>query len=61
MQFAPLIKEIGRGIKGARDMDAATAEALFGAILDGAAHVRLVDDGVLVPERIGHDGVFRGR
>ncbi|MCV2360231.1 DNA-binding protein YbiB [Paucibacter sp. TC2R-5] len=36
MQFAPLIKEIGRGSKGARDMDAATAEALFGAILDGA-------------------------
>ena len=35
MQFAPLIKEIGRGSKGARDMDAATAEALFGAILDG--------------------------
>ncbi|MCV2370133.1 DNA-binding protein YbiB [Roseateles oligotrophus] len=35
MQFAPLIKEIGRGSKGARDMDTATAEALFGAILDG--------------------------
>ncbi|MCV2349280.1 DNA-binding protein YbiB [Paucibacter sp. Y2R2-4] len=35
MQFAPLIKEVGRGTKGARDMDAATAEALFGAILDG--------------------------
>ncbi|CAN5244151.1 DNA-binding protein YbiB [soil metagenome] len=35
MLFAPLIKEIGRGSKGARDMDAATAEALFGAILDG--------------------------
>jgi len=35
MQFAPLIKEIGRGSKGARDMDGATAETLFGAILDG--------------------------
>ena len=35
MNFAPLIKEIGRGTKGARDMDGATAEALFGAILDG--------------------------
>jgi anthranilate phosphoribosyltransferase len=35
MQFAPLIKEIGRGSKGARDLDTATAEALFGAILDG--------------------------
>ncbi|MFY7866976.1 DNA-binding protein YbiB [Roseateles sp.] len=35
MQFAPLIKEIGRGIKGARDLDVATAEALFGAMLDG--------------------------
>ena len=34
MEFAPLIKEIGRGSKGARDMDAATAETLFGAILD---------------------------
>ncbi|MBT9459856.1 MAG: DNA-binding protein YbiB [Burkholderiaceae bacterium] len=35
MQFAPLIKEIGRGSKGARDMDGLQAEALFGAILDG--------------------------
>src|SRR6478736_1988643 len=35
MQFAPLIKEIGRGTKGARDMDSGQAEALFGAILDG--------------------------
>jgi len=35
MHFAPLIKEIGRGTKGARDMDAAQAEALFAAILDG--------------------------
>ena len=35
MQFAPLIKEIGRGTKGARDMDETQAEALFGAILDG--------------------------
>jgi len=35
MQFAPLIKEIGRGSKGARDMDGPQAEALFGAILDG--------------------------
>jgi len=35
MQFAHLIKEIGRGSKGARDMDEPQAEALFGAILDG--------------------------
>jgi anthranilate phosphoribosyltransferase len=35
MQFAPLIKEIGRGTRGARDLDAEQAEALFGAILDG--------------------------
>src|SRR6478736_422362 len=35
MQFAPLIKEIGRGTKGARDMDSGRAEALFAAILDG--------------------------
>ena len=35
MNYALLIKEIGRGTKGARDMDGATAEALFGAMLDG--------------------------
>ncbi|MDM4766139.1 DNA-binding protein YbiB [Pelomonas sp. SE-A7] len=35
MQFAPLIKEIGRGARGARDMTAAQAQDLFGAILDG--------------------------
>jgi len=35
MQFAPLIKEIGRGTRGARDLDSAQAESLFGAILDG--------------------------
>ncbi|WP_077036084.1 DNA-binding protein YbiB [Pelomonas sp. KK5] len=35
-EFAPLIKEIGRGTRGARDMDAATAERLFGQMLDGA-------------------------
>jgi len=35
MQFAPLIKEIGRGARGARDLDAAQAALLFGAILDG--------------------------
>lgn len=35
MDYAPLIKEIGRGTKGARDMDGPTAEALFGAVLDG--------------------------
>ncbi|MDN3922799.1 DNA-binding protein YbiB [Roseateles violae] len=35
MQFAALIKEIGRGARGARDMEAVQAEALFGAMLDG--------------------------
>lgn len=35
MQYASLIKEIGRGSKGARDMEGPQAEALFGAILDG--------------------------
>ena len=35
MNYAPIIKEIGRGAKGARDLDAATAERLFGDILDG--------------------------
>lgn len=34
LQLAPLIKEIGRGARGARDLDEAQAEALFGAILD---------------------------
>jgi anthranilate phosphoribosyltransferase len=36
MEFAPLIKEIGRGTRGARDLDSTQAEALFGAMLDGA-------------------------
>ena len=35
LSFAPIIKEIGRGARGARDLDEAQAEALFGAILDG--------------------------
>ena len=35
MNFAPLIKEVGRGSKGARDLTEAQAEALFGQILDG--------------------------
>ncbi|NMF88773.1 DNA-binding protein YbiB [Aromatoleum petrolei] len=35
MTYAPIIKEIGRGAKGARDLDAAQAEALFGDMLDG--------------------------
>lgn len=36
MNYAPIIKEIGRGAKGARSIDAGQAEALFGAMLDGA-------------------------
>lgn len=35
MEFAPLIKEIGRGTRGARDLRAEQAQALFGAMLDG--------------------------
>lgn len=35
MEFAPLIKEIGRGTRGARDLSAEQAQALFGAMLDG--------------------------
>ena len=35
MTYAPIIKEIGRGAKGARSLDAAQAEALFGDVLDG--------------------------
>jgi anthranilate phosphoribosyltransferase len=36
MTYAPIIKEIGRGAKGARSLDATQAETLFGDILDGA-------------------------
>lgn len=35
MKFAPLIKEIGRGAKGAAPLSAHQAHELFGAILDG--------------------------
>lgn len=35
MNYAALIKEVGRGAKGARSLDQATAHALFGAMLDG--------------------------
>ncbi|MBI1907048.1 MAG: DNA-binding protein YbiB [Rhodocyclales bacterium] len=35
MNFATIIKEIGRGAKGAKPIDGASAEALFGAMLDG--------------------------
>ena len=33
--YARLIREVGRGPHGARDLDAATAQRLFGAMLDG--------------------------
>ncbi|MFT7772330.1 DNA-binding protein YbiB [Roseateles sp.] len=35
MEYAALIKELGRGPRGARDLNRAQAEALFGAMLDG--------------------------
>ena len=35
MNYGPIIKEIGRGAKGARSLDTATAASLFGDILDG--------------------------
>ena len=35
MDYAPLIKEVGRGARGARDMSRAQAEELFGEMLDG--------------------------
>lgn len=35
MNFAPYIKEIGRGAKGAAPLTASQAETLFGAMLDG--------------------------
>lgn len=35
MNHASIIKEIGRGAKGARSLDAAQAEAVFGDMLDG--------------------------
>ena len=35
MNFAAIIKEVGRGVKGSRDLTEEQAEGLFGAILDG--------------------------
>lgn len=35
MNYAPLIKELGRGARGARDLSRDQAEALFGEMLDG--------------------------
>ncbi|MFG6462200.1 DNA-binding protein YbiB [Roseateles sp. DXS20W] len=35
MDYAPLIKEVGRGTKGARDLTRDQAEQLFGEMLDG--------------------------
>lgn len=35
MKYGSIIKEIGRGAKGARDLDTTAAAALFGDILDG--------------------------
>lgn len=34
MNWSELIREVGRGTRGARDLDAATAEKLMGAMLD---------------------------
>lgn len=36
MDYASLIKEVGRGARGARDLTREQAESLFGAMLDGA-------------------------
>ena len=35
MNFAHLIREIGRGKEGARDLEFAEAQQLYGAMLDG--------------------------
>ena len=35
MDYAPLIKELGRGTRGARDLTREQAENLFGEMLDG--------------------------
>ena len=35
MNYAPIIKEIGRGAKGARPLDVDQAQAVFGDMLDG--------------------------
>ncbi|MBW8845097.1 MAG: DNA-binding protein YbiB [Burkholderiales bacterium] len=35
MDYAPLIKELGRGARGARDLTREQAESLFGEMLDG--------------------------
>jgi anthranilate phosphoribosyltransferase len=36
MDYASLIREVGRGARGARDLSREQAESLFGAVLDGA-------------------------
>ncbi|MBL8311295.1 MAG: DNA-binding protein YbiB [Burkholderiales bacterium] len=38
MNFTPIIKEVGRGARGARGLDAATAREAFTALLDGAVN-----------------------
>ncbi len=35
MNFTPIIKEVGRGARGARGLDAAMASEAFAALLDG--------------------------
>lgn len=35
MNFTPIIKEVGRGAKGARGLDSATAQEAFAALLNG--------------------------
>lgn len=55
MDYTKIIKEIGRGKNHARDLDSATAEALYGAMLDGAVP-ELELGGILIALRIKGEG-----
>lgn len=69
MGYAPIIKEIGRGAKGARDLTRAQAEHLFGEILDdlvpdmelGAILLSLRIKGETAEEMAGFMGAMHAR
>jgi anthranilate phosphoribosyltransferase len=69
MDFPALIKEVGRGARGARDLDSATAEQLFGAMLDdrvpdmelGALLIALRIKGESLDETLGFVAAMQAR
>jgi anthranilate phosphoribosyltransferase len=56
MNFAQVLKEIGRGSKGSRDLGAEEAHQLFGAILDGGVP-ELELGGILMALRVKTESV----